>query len=226
MGSATHPQRNSKNNLYANLNNHVNYPPAQPQTLTSAASFKRPHHLNQFVQHSPTNRKINDHHELDKIMNELLEEPISPLVKKKNSFSKVNAFQVLSPSNGGTHQNSAQKISSSAITTHNNIGHFHTTSHHDTSSGIASTPRKCSAAFIGNSSDGLGINTYMSFKRCDDLRCMKCDFKVIIFDGKKWKSDVNYLFFRNNYPDTVKKGLKKRTFQIIRATVVNAPGYL
>ncbi|KAG2382155.1 hypothetical protein C9374_005357 [Naegleria lovaniensis] len=209
ISTVTPSHRNSKNNLFSNLNNNVNYPPAQAQPLTRESSFKRPMHLSPFSQHSPTNRKSSDHHELDKIMNELLEEPVSPLVKKKNSFSKVNAFKVLSPSNVGNHQ-APQKISSSALTTpHNNMGNYHTTLHHEP---VVQTPRKCSTVFIGNHSDSLGINSFTTFKRCNDLRCMKCDFKVAIFDGKKWKPDVNYLFFRNNYPDTVKKGFEEKDF--------------
>ena len=34
---------------------------------------------------------------------------------------------------------------------------------------------------------------------CENLLCTKCDVKVSIFKNKRWKSEVDYLFFRNNY---------------------------
>ncbi len=41
-------------------------------------------------------------------------------------------------------------------------------------------------------------------RACAKLRCVKCDFAVARFEGSEWKSDVDYLFFRNNHPEAAK----------------------
>ena len=121
--------------------------------------------------------------ELDDFMNELIEDsPTSPIIKRKNSIPK-NA----------------------------SVGAF-TTSSPVSSLTSPRVSKKCSTTYLSNRHDSFGINTFLTPKRCSDLRCMKCDFKVINFDGKKWKDDVNYLFFRNNYPETVKKGFEEKEF--------------
>ena len=47
---------------------------------------------------------------------------------------------------------------------------------------------------------------------CDQLRCTRCDFKVLHFRDAEWFGDADYMFFRNCYPDTEKLGekLKRR----------------
>lgn len=39
---------------------------------------------------------------------------------------------------------------------------------------------------------------------CDNLRCTKCDFEVLRISDRRWKDDVEYLFFRNFYPNLEK----------------------
>lgn len=45
------------------------------------------------------------------------------------------------------------------------------------------------------------------YSACDNLRCMSCNFQVLIFQDCSWKTDpniVNYMFFRNNMPNKQK----------------------
>ena len=39
---------------------------------------------------------------------------------------------------------------------------------------------------------------------CDQLRCLSCDSSVLSFNNYSWTDDVEYLFFRNNYPNNKK----------------------
>ncbi|KAJ3258974.1 hypothetical protein HK103_003115 [Boothiomyces macroporosus] len=39
-----------------------------------------------------------------------------------------------------------------------------------------------------------------SLPGCSSLKCLKCDFKIVELDGEF--KGVDYLFFRNNYPNT------------------------
>eukprot|EP00116_Pleurobrachia_bachei_P011628 sb/3471890/ len=52
----------------------------------------------------------------------------------------------------------------------------------------------------------------VSHKSCPNMRCSKCDCAIVVFDGYSWKSEVDYLFLRNNYPDfeRVKSLLEKK----------------
>eukprot|EP01083_Nonionella_stella_P030486 83546_1 len=43
---------------------------------------------------------------------------------------------------------------------------------------------------------------------CTSLRCIKCDHEVIRIHDNTWSGDVNYLFFRNNYPELRKMSAK------------------
>lgn len=54
--------------------------------------------------------------------------------------------------------------------------------------------RKCPSLFFGPG-------------QCSNIRCVKCDFKCLMFENKEWK-DVDYLFFRNFMPNVV--DLEKR----------------
>ncbi|GAX78453.1 hypothetical protein CEUSTIGMA_g5893.t1 [Chlamydomonas eustigma] len=61
---------------------------------------------------------------------------------------------------------------------------------------------KCMGLMLGGTHrqrgrNGSSVGTVLC---CDSLRCTKCDFKVIWFQGKVWDSGVDYLFFRNNFP--------------------------
>lgn len=70
---------------------------------------------------------------------------------------------------------------------------------------------KCINTVLGGSSFQLGkysaiSNWYSNIlyrinSICDNLRCSSCDFKVNRYIDKNWTSSVNYLFFRNNFPD-------------------------
>ncbi len=37
---------------------------------------------------------------------------------------------------------------------------------------------------------------------CASLRCLSCDFAVMQFEGGAWDETVDYMFFRNNVPNT------------------------
>ena len=46
------------------------------------------------------------------------------------------------------------------------------------------------------------------------MRCTKCDFEVLRVADRAWKDDVEYLFFRNFYPNLEK----------LQSKLVKAPG--
>jgi hypothetical protein len=54
--------------------------------------------------------------------------------------------------------------------------------------------RKCPIVFFGPG-------------ECNNIRCIKCDFKCLVFENREWKN-VDYLFFRNFMPKVV--DLEKR----------------
>ncbi|XP_040899365.1 protein C8orf37 homolog [Toxotes jaculatrix] len=72
--------------------------------------------------------------------------------------------------------------------------------------------RKCCPVFVGGSSVTNGVGTVTSKRSCDQLRCVSCDFRVLMFDDCEWDSSCDYLFLRNNMPDRQKlrARLKKR----------------
>ncbi|XP_047217560.1 cilia- and flagella-associated protein 418 [Girardinichthys multiradiatus] len=72
--------------------------------------------------------------------------------------------------------------------------------------------RKCCPVFIGGSSVPNGVGTATSQRSCDQLRCISCDFRVLMFDDSEWDASCDYLFLRNNVPDRQKlrDKLKKR----------------
>ncbi|CAB1445913.1 unnamed protein product [Pleuronectes platessa] len=72
--------------------------------------------------------------------------------------------------------------------------------------------RKCCPVFMGGSSVANGVGTTTSKRACDRLRCISCDFRVLMFDDCEWDSSCDYLFLRNNVPDRQKlrAKLKKR----------------
>ncbi|XP_029958491.1 cilia- and flagella-associated protein 418 [Salarias fasciatus] len=73
--------------------------------------------------------------------------------------------------------------------------------------------RKCCPVFIGGSSVSNGVGTATSQRSCDQLRCVSCDFRVLMFDDCEWDSSCDYLFLRNNMPDRQKlrSKLQRRT---------------
>ncbi|XP_044062923.1 protein C8orf37 homolog isoform X2 [Siniperca chuatsi] len=54
-------------------------------------------------------------------------------------------------------------------------------------------------------------------KSCDQLRCISCDFRVLMFDDCEWDSSCDYLFLRNNMPDRQKLGAKLKKRRGLRA---------
>lgn len=73
--------------------------------------------------------------------------------------------------------------------------------------------RKCFPVFVGGSSVTNGVGTATSKRSCGQLRCVSCDFWVLMFDDCEWDLSCDYLFLRNNMPDCQKlrSKLKKKT---------------
>ncbi|XP_013880025.1 cilia- and flagella-associated protein 418 [Austrofundulus limnaeus] len=70
--------------------------------------------------------------------------------------------------------------------------------------------RKCCPVFLGGSSVTNGVGTATSKRSCDQLRCVSCDFRVLTFDDSEWDASCDYLFLRNNMPDSLKLRTKLR----------------
>ncbi|CAL4228408.1 unnamed protein product, partial [Meganyctiphanes norvegica] len=63
----------------------------------------------------------------------------------------------------------------------------------------------CLPLYLGGSNILLGRSTGPSMARaCDHIRCLSCDFIVVHIDGFAWRTNVDYLFLRNNFPDISK----------------------
>ncbi|XP_044062922.1 protein C8orf37 homolog isoform X1 [Siniperca chuatsi] len=77
--------------------------------------------------------------------------------------------------------------------------------------------RKCCPVFVGGSSVTNGVGTATSKRSCDQLRCISCDFRVLMFDDCEWDSSCDYLFLRNNMPDRQKLGAKLKKRRGLRA---------
>eukprot|EP00919_Chromeraceae_sp_WS-2016_P064351 GHVR01152315.1.p1 GENE.GHVR01152315.1~~GHVR01152315.1.p1 ORF type:complete len:210 (+),score=48.03 GHVR01152315.1:37-666(+) len=75
---------------------------------------------------------------------------------------------------------------------------------------ILNTPRmrisnkRCDTPLIGGTRCSRGYSDPIQPVACDNLRCTSCDFQVIQLASWKWKPEVEYLFFRNYYPDVDK----------------------
>uniref|UniRef100_A0A8D3DMY8 Cilia- and flagella-associated protein 418 n=1 Tax=Scophthalmus maximus TaxID=52904 RepID=A0A8D3DMY8_SCOMX len=77
---------------------------------------------------------------------------------------------------------------------------------------------RCCPVFVGGSSVINGVGTATSKSRCcDQLRCVSCDFRVLMFDDCAWDSSCDYLFLRNNAPDRQKLRAKLKTRRGSRA---------
>uniref|UniRef100_A0A3Q0QY73 Cilia- and flagella-associated protein 418 n=1 Tax=Amphilophus citrinellus TaxID=61819 RepID=A0A3Q0QY73_AMPCI len=76
----------------------------------------------------------------------------------------------------------------------------------------ACSASRCCPVFIGGSSVTNGVGTATSKRSCDQLRCISCDFRVLMFDDCEWDSTCDYLFLRNNMPEhqKLRTKLKKR----------------
>ena len=49
-----------------------------------------------------------------------------------------------------------------------------------------------------------GPSSHFDAKACDAMRCTGCDFDVLSFERAAWRDGVDYMFFRNAYPDAGK----------------------
>ncbi|XP_069576014.1 cilia- and flagella-associated protein 418 [Brachyistius frenatus] len=77
--------------------------------------------------------------------------------------------------------------------------------------------RKCCPVFVGGSAVTNGVGTATSKRSCDQLRCISCDFRVLMFDDSEWDSSCDYLFLRNNVPDRQKLRTKLKKRRGLRA---------
>uniref|UniRef100_A0A8C7Y657 Cilia- and flagella-associated protein 418 n=1 Tax=Oryzias sinensis TaxID=183150 RepID=A0A8C7Y657_9TELE len=57
---------------------------------------------------------------------------------------------------------------------------------------------RCCPVFVGGSSVTNGVGTATSKRSCDQLRCVSCDFRVVMFDDCEWDQSCDYLFLRLN----------------------------
>jgi hypothetical protein len=72
------------------------------------------------------------------------------------------------------------------------------------------TVAKCTSLCLGGTAVARGIRNGVSVQACDNLRCTKCDLKVLTFPNQAWHADVSYLFLRNNYPAEVHSKLRSQ----------------
>ena len=73
---------------------------------------------------------------------------------------------------------------------------------------LTKNPKKCTMTCIGGPDLESGITREISSpKFCSNLICINCDHKVIRFPNYKWAPKTDYLFLRNNYPNSVDKNL-------------------
>ncbi|GFR42587.1 hypothetical protein Agub_g3514 [Astrephomene gubernaculifera] len=78
-------------------------------------------------------------------------------------------------------------------------------------SSVLGAKQKCTGVFVGGTRFPRGrMAAVGSLTCCDALRCTKCDFRVEQFENRDWDEDVDYLFFRNNFPTEEKLSPKMR----------------
>ena len=65
---------------------------------------------------------------------------------------------------------------------------------------------RCTYLCLGSASAPVGATRSLASRRsCAQQRCTACDFPVLQFrGGEAWAAGVDYLFFRNVYPDRTK----------------------
>ena len=138
------------------------------------------------------------------------------------SFDVSNSSTITIPSISSNHGNGQHGQSSSSGSHHShNHNHHHSNSHntsshtsfklpastaHSTaggpSSNCTSTKAKCIRTVLAGPSMSRGIRSSVFSKcACNHLRCLSCNFKVHVFLGNEWTSQVDYMFFRNNVPN-------------------------
>lgn len=76
------------------------------------------------------------------------------------------------------------------------------------SSRVESPLKKCVQVCLGGTRVPVGMTTDLDDPHfCSNLFCISCDHIVVRFPDRRWKESTDYLFLRNNYPDTVQKNL-------------------
>eukprot|EP01012_Entosiphon_sulcatum_P057460 TRINITY_DN81231_c0_g1_i1.p1 TRINITY_DN81231_c0_g1~~TRINITY_DN81231_c0_g1_i1.p1 ORF type:complete len:245 (+),score=21.03 TRINITY_DN81231_c0_g1_i1:116-850(+) len=61
---------------------------------------------------------------------------------------------------------------------------------------------RCAKPKMGGTQWATGCSqTLIIDKKCDNMVCIKCDFKVSAFEHYRWSPSVSYIFLRNNVPD-------------------------
>jgi hypothetical protein len=70
--------------------------------------------------------------------------------------------------------------------------------------------KKCVKVSVSgsNTSKGYKHSSFAKDISCSNLRCLKCNFSVLIFNECTWEDSVDYMFFRNNVPNEIKLSKK------------------
>ncbi|XP_007532273.1 cilia- and flagella-associated protein 418 [Erinaceus europaeus] len=64
--------------------------------------------------------------------------------------------------------------------------------------------KSCSPVYLGGTTAPCGVGTNTTQRVCNNLRCIACDFLVVTYDDYIWDKSCDYLFFRNNMPESRK----------------------
>mmetsp|Transcript_65608 Transcript_65608/g.116788 ORF Transcript_65608/g.116788 Transcript_65608/m.116788 type:complete len:262 (-) Transcript_65608:1016-1801(-) len=129
----------------------------------------------------------------------------TPVAKKQSPLPKANVDHSDWDSDDGDEPTLVKKTSTSYTNTSpcsrsplspyvssNNVGAV----------GTINKRQRCGVLKIGGTDWPTGCSpTSLVDKKCDNIRCTKCDFKVIWFDNYSWDPSVTYIFLRNNVPD-------------------------
>lgn len=68
--------------------------------------------------------------------------------------------------------------------------------------------QKCNGIYLGGTDLTNGATLSSTDPHfCSSLICISCDHKVSRYLNKRWKPETDYLFLRNNYPNTVAQNL-------------------
>jgi hypothetical protein len=109
--------------------------------------------------------------------------------------SSQNHQQPTTSAVGASSLTAATAISNNSINSNSNSN----------SSATINPKQRCCQVVLGDALTQRGLRT-SSFSPCvcDALLCSQCNFKVLFFPRMRWQSSADYLFFRNNMPNTEK----------------------